>query len=722
RHPLGAVNPRVLAALAALGLLLPAASWAGNNTYCVGAPGPFFSNGVCGSAAVREQHRRWHFHVYVTDGDSCYQCFDERDNTCETDFLRNHPGWRTVSGTACAGLGDPADDGVKFHVVAGKDVTAELKPPAPTKAVVSTDASPRGRGPYAVGDEVTFDLRARVGPDSLRAFPGGELVLTDIATGEEVLRVPVTSHGDGTGEVVVSLPQAGRLAATLDVPSVALTGSETDGGRNPVHRVLQVGECRSRLHARGPPQALLLGGDRLTVRGVVEDARGAAQSVAVLDGKHARFVLVRADGSEVVVPAVRAGEVLEGELVAPTLASGAEEAQILLAADGNGLCSGEALTVTLSHLPLTLEPSAPATCWTDRACPLAFELGRPPTGPGRERADALLSDPGLEVLARLGGQRVTPRKNGDSWLIDVTPTTEGRVHGELELLWSGARSLRAEIGVDVRQSIQLALPDSVSLGDIEGGASPEDTCVPLSFAAGQGMLGSRFSIALAAPCVACEAEVVAVDKGQAYSLPLDEIVLGKDEELPICLKVARCPTAPGGGSAELVVTPLEPLFADQVRRVTVEYSVQSRGLLACWGWLLWTVGGLVALLLLVYGFIRPVGFEPGTSVRMASTEKNLRRAARVLLEEQRGGRKGWYRSARVHIDGGGAPTGSKRQAMFTLLPYAGGVAVLSRAGVQRQDRRTRRMEPAEADGPAGSVPLARGRVYAIGDLLLKVGG
>ena len=66
----------ILRAVALLLLALtlgPAAAFAGSNTYCVGVPGPFFTNGVCGSDAVRSQHARWHFHTYVSDGQYCYQ-------------------------------------------------------------------------------------------------------------------------------------------------------------------------------------------------------------------------------------------------------------------------------------------------------------------------------------------------------------------------------------------------------------------------------------------------------------------------------------------------------------------------------------------------------------------------------------------------------------------------------------------------------------------------
>ncbi len=712
-------------ALMLLALTLgPSAAFAGSDTYCVGVPGPFFTNGVCGSDAIRSQHARWHFHTYVSEGQHCYQCFDERDNTCETDFLRNHPEWMPISGSSCGVLGRaPQEEGVKFHVIDGEDVTSQLNPSAPKGVTVTTEVTPQGRGPYAVGGVVRFDVETRIAPDQLRPFQGGELVLSDVDTGEEVARVPVDGGTDGKGEVSVALPRAGRLRATLEVGTVGLPGTEMESTRDAVHWVLRVGGCVLGTIVEGPAGALLLGGDDLALVGRVVDNKGVTLPASSLDGQNPRFLLTREDGTEVGVVATMDGDRLAGTLVMPELASGTEVARVQLVTDADTTCPGEALEVTLSHSPLTLAPSVPEVCWTGRPCVMRFELGRPTGAAARARADELLADQGLEVLARLGGQRVMASRTGDNFTITTTPDSEGRLHTEVELLWSGDRSLRAEASVEVRESIELVLPEDVDLGTVSGGTSPEDTCVPLSFSAGRGTLGSRFSVTLEGePCEGCEAEVVAVVSGQAYDLPLDEVVIGRDQEIPICLRVSRCPTGPDGGEASLVVTPLEPLFADQVRRVRVSYAVQPRGLLDCWGWMLrWLLGGL-GMFAIGYGFLRPVGFEPGTSVRMASSDKNLRRASRVLLEEQRGGKKGWYRSACVHVDAGGAPTGRRREALFTFVPYAGGVALRSSAGVERQNRRTRKMEPAPADGPGGSVPLARGRLYAVGDILIKVGG
>ncbi len=707
-----------------LSLLTPPFARAGTNTYCVGAPQHIFMSGECDSRAVRALHPVWHFHVFVSDGESCFECFDERDDTCETDFLRNHPEWTQISGKGCVAVGHaPTDEGVKFHVIAGKDVSQ--KPDVdPSRGVsVKSIVTPKRLGPFSVGDEARFDVSVQVGAGELRPFEQGDLVLSDAESGAELSRFPVKNLGAGKGVAFARLPRRGRVRATFDVGGVVLRPGEVEVGRDHTHWVLRVSECRLRAAVRGQSGSFLLGGDSLAVRGEVVDRGGGVADPDTLVGRPARFVLRREDGTEESTAAQLGDQGLEASIRAPIIKSGSESATVQLVVDGEPeVCPGDPLPVTLSHLPLTLEASGPDTCWTDRPCEFNFSLGRPESGLAASRAEELLKEPGLEVIARLGGRRVETSRKGDVFTVVKTPTTQGRLHGELELLWSGTRSLAAEISVDVEESIELVLPDAISLGAIEGGSTLSSTCAPLSFAEGKGSLGSRFSVELAEPCGNCEAEVVSVVQGQVFDLPLDEVVIGADQELPICLRVARCPTGLAGGSQELILRPLEPLFQDQERRVTVQYTVKSRGLFDCWDWLLRWLGGALVLAVILYGWIRPQGFEPGSSIRLASSEKGLRRAPRLLLEEEPGGRTGWYRSACVYVDAGGATTRRRRDALFSCVPSGGGVTVRSHSGIERQDRRTRKMEPIDTREVASGTALQRGRLYRVGDLLIKAGG
>lgn len=687
--------------------LLPGLARAGNDTYCVSSGTTYGDPGACGSDEVRAQHARWHFHCNVTDGSDCYQCFDERDNTCETDFLRNNPGWSAVSRTKCMVLGAPPTEQLKFHVVAGKDVTSAMTPAPPRLVTVETRVETTGRGPFAVGDTVQFRPKALVGGE-LRPGVEGTLVVTDPATGEELSRLPV----DGTGPASIILDRVGELEVRFE-PRGALRGGEEEAKSFIHRRTLRIAGCGTRTHVRGVG-GLYLAGDAVEVSGELTDARGDPLPSRQLQG--GQFVLRYETGREETVAAVLAGGAIRASIPVPD-ELGPASIQLVAPADDT-VCPGDALSINVSAMPLSVVPEAPAVCWTGRPCRLPFVVQRPVAeGPAAARAAELLADPGLEVLARLSGQRVTPERGLDTYVIETIPAREGTLHADVELLWDGTRSVSGAASVEVRESIELVVPSDLALGDVPGG-DIEGSCVPLSFDGSRGALGSRFSVRLAEPCASCEAELVSVVDGQVFGLPLDEIVLGEDHALPICLRVGRCPTGDEGATRELIVTPLEPLFADQERRVSVSFSVARRSALDCWAWLLWWILGGLAVVFVAYGWIRPQGFEPGTSVRLAGSEKHMRRAPRLLLEEQRGGKKGWYRSARVRIDGGGAPTTRRREAAFTFVPHAGGVGVRG-AAVLRQDRRSRRFEPVEA--VAGVVGLQRGRQYEIAGMLVKLG-
>lgn len=704
------MTPRLTLLLLVLGLA-PGLARAGNNTYCVSAGTSFVDPGACGSDAVARLHARWHFHTHVTDGVDCYHCFDERDNTCETDFLTNNPSWSAVSRTKCMVLGAPPTEQLKFHVVEGKDVTGSITPASPKRVTVESWVEPVGRGPYGVGDSVTFRVGTQVG-DQPRGFVRGTLVVTDSATGEEVARVPVDGSPDGRGRATTTLDQPGSLEVRFEAETVLRSGEQL-GGPQALTRSLQVTGCGARAHVRGAG-GLYVPGDTIEVTGELVNARGEALDPSRLAG--ARFVLQLETGREESVAATVGDDGVTASIPVPDEAG--EGSVQLLALGDDTVCPGDALPVTVSAIPVTIAPEPPAVCWTGRPCTIPFVVYRPTAaGPAATKAAELLNDPGMEVLARLSGQRVDPQPFADRYVLEMVPAREGALHAEVELLWDGSRSVSGAASVEVRESIELVVPSDLHLGEAAGG-DIEGTCVPLSFDGSKGALGSRFSVRLAEPCSDCEAELVSVVDGQVFGLPLDEIVLGEDHALPICLRVGRCSTGDAGATRELVVTPLEPLFADQERRVSVSFTVAHRSALECWAWLLWWILGGLGVAVVVYGWIRPEGFEPGMSVRLAGSEKNLRRAPRLLLEEQRGGKRGWYRSARVRIDGGGAPTTRRREAAFTFVPHAGGVGVRG-AAVLRQDRRSRRFEPVEA--VAGVAALQRGRLYEIAGLLVKLG-
>ena len=705
---------RLVLGVLLVALLAAPSAFAGNNTYCVGA------RGECSTPAIEAKHSKWHFHTFVTDGEHCYECYDEVDNTCETNFLRNHSGWSTTGLGRCLAIGmAPQDEGVKFHVIGGREVTPPKKPKPPPKKKVTLrgEIYKRTPGPYAVGDSVTLNVRVMKGKEA-RTFSGGTVIVTD-KTGKELERVPVRVKGGSakTAKVSIKLPP-GTVRVSFVPDDPGLRSNEVLGNVDNPQLAFVVGSCPFRGALDGTPSVLLIG-DSLEVTGAVRAHKGKADA-SKLGGAKLELLLQLDDGLEARFPATLSGTSIRGSITAPDIDGKSATGKVSVVSTGSPtICPGTSKPVTVSRVPFTLTGTAPDQCWTGQECVATFDVGVG-TGPAADKARALLASPELEVIAKVGADRVSVDGTaaGGRLTLRTTPEREGRVTFSVELLGKG-ESVRAEAWSDVAEAITLRLPEDLDLGKVSGG-DVADSCVNLDFSGSNGAMGARFAVSLADPCADCEAELVTVADGTAYELPLDELTIGKDQVLPICLRVGRCPTGADGGEQTLVVTPLESKFAGQEKRVRVRYTVAGKGSLECWGWVLWWILGAIALFVIWYGFKRPVGFPPGASILVASDSRKLRRAAKMLLEDQPGGKKGWYRSARVHVDGGGASCKSSRDALFTLVPYGGGVGIVA-SGLLRQDKRTRKMEPAEPLPGDKAVSLSRGREYQVGSLVLKLG-
>ncbi len=710
------------AALAALLLTLgllgaPALAQAGNNTYCVGA------SGECNTRAVKAKHGKWHFHTFVTNGKDCYECYDEVDSTCATNFLRSHPDWSTAGLGRCTVLGMAEQaEGIVFHVIGGRETAPPKpkKPPPKKKVTLTTEVFRKSPGPYAVGDEVQFDVRVRGDGKDPRTFSGGDVVVRD-KQGREVARVPVRVKGGSaeTASVTVKVP-AGDLSVQFEPRDPMVRANEELGKLDSPAMTLTVGSCPFRAGLTGPP-AIVLIGETLQVTGSVQAHTGGAASASDLAGAKLELLLQLEGGLEARFPARLEGNRITGSIKAPDIDSTASVGRVTVVSAGSPvICPGATLPVTVSKAPFTLTAAAPETCWTGQPCIATFTVGVG-TGPAAAKAQELLNQPELEVIAKVGGERVPfdGTAAGGTITVSTTPASEGAVTFSLELNSRG-ESTAAQVQSDVAEAIVVRLPEELDLGRISG-SDLVSTCQPLDFSASNGAMGARFAVELADPCADCEAQLVSVSDGQKFELPLSEIIIGKDQELQICLVVGRCPTGEAGGEQTLLIKPLEARFAGQEKRVAVRYTVPGRGSLSCWGWMLWWLLGAVVLFIVWYGFVRPEGFPPGASIQLAQNSKKLRRADRVLLEDQPGGKKGWYRSAKVHFAGSGDATSRRSDAQFTLVPAGGGVGVIATGGLLRQDPRTRKMEPAEPLPGDDAVVLSSGREYQAGGLVLRLG-
>lgn len=698
-----------LACAVALCWLLPSAAQAGQ-TWCVGAAGE------CNARAVRKMHDSWHFHTHVTDGDKCYECYDEVDDTCETGFLAATSGWRPIDPIRCALYGAaPASEGVKFHRVNGRDVVTP--PPPPKQVELAADIARVSPGPYAVGDTVRFDVRLTdPATGEARPFSGGDLVLVD-DSGAEVARVPVDASATGAASADVVLDRGGNFKARFDVRGPQLGKGETLAGTKTADLALVVGDCPMRGDV-GSTEPVVLQGEEVVLSGTVRTHKG--EPVAGPDlPPGLEFVLGLADGTEVRGAAVPSGAELTVTLVVPQIDVPLASASVHLVGDGPpAVCPGAGKTLQVSQLGVALNPSGPERCWTGLPCRVTFDVLVPGAGAGRP--SRFLEDPELLVSGRIGGTEVGT--GGDiasrRLTIDHTPEAAGTLTFILTMQALN-QEVRGTLQVPVSESISLSLPSEIDLGTVQGGQPVEETCVPLDFSQSRGVLGESFHAELGEPCEDCEERLVTVANAQASHLPLD-IEIGLDQVLPVCLVVGRCPSGKGELTRTLILRPNAEPFTDQERRVTVRYSVVGKGALACWSGLLWTILALVLVAIWLYGFIRPIGFEPGVKIRLSGTERGVDKATGFVLEDMPGGKRRWYRSAVVHFDAGASPVRSARRGVVSVVPMKGGGLLLRcRGGLLKQDKRSRRMVDDVSGTPREGTPMRRNTKYQVGNLWLK---
>jgi hypothetical protein len=116
--------------------------------------------------------------------------------------------------------------------------------------------------------------------------------------------------------------------------------------------------------------------------------------------------------------------------------------------------------------------------------------------------------------------------------------------------------------------------------------------------------------------------------------------------------------------------------------------------------------------------VRPHDFEPSACVYVAGSELGLKRASALVLREVPGGRRGFYRNARMCLNAGGDFVRAPRAAVLVLEAGAGSSTRFATAGgLERKVQRTGKWEPVPVEEfTAGYTPNT---VYRVGSLYLK---
>jgi hypothetical protein len=390
-------------------------------------------------------------------------------------------------------------------------------------------------------------------------------------------------------------------------------------------------------------------------------------------------------------------------------------------------CPDGSAVVTVSELGLGLDASElPTTCFAGYPCTGVARFVRPDTEPARSLVAELLSDPATQVV----------RYEGPNLLSRSAPASDDRYGWQVNYADVGHASWRIVIEgpagnfelppheLEIRPPLVMHLAARLDLGSIPAGTPFSETCQPLDFSGSDAAQEHEWRLHVTGTD-ACEAEpvlgfvnVFGLADRVPLSEPVDVAALDPDRPvLDICLDTRGCDAEAAPSGVVLTVTPKTPLFADQVKRVALTWEVTERSFWACHGWWLLPLLAVCLLAIVIGGFVWPRRFQPHVAIRVASSAAALKRTSALGLRGLPGSGAGWYRHARLAIQGDGQVNGQIRTARVEVRAGSGGVTLVS-SSLQSLDRRTRRFVDVE-DAATGHIPSSH-TIYRAGDVFFQV--
>jgi hypothetical protein len=187
----------------------------------------------------------------------------------------------------------------------------------------------------------------------------------------------------------------------------------------------------------------------------------------------------------------------------------------------------------------------------------------------------------------------------------------------------------------------------------------------------------------------------------------------------VCMVAPGCCADAKAEAAVMVIRGQNPHYHPEAVEVPLLFTVARTPLLTCWWRVIAGIIGAIILLLVGYGFIKPFDFDGQEVIRLASKENGLARSAGRRLRELPGGRRGFYRDAKVAFDGTGGAVNPSSGASLVLKATKNDAAVVSKTTIEQKDPRTRKWAPIDAGD--GLLYLRRGVVYRVGEFYFRIG-
>lgn len=341
---------------------------------------------------------------------------------------------------------------------------------------------------------------------------------------------------------------------------------------------------------------------------------------------------------------------------------------------------------------------------------------------GRTFDDAqFFESDGFQASATLGGQEVPLVRQPDhTFVARLRPDREGRLPLTVRFQnrWLDLSTSAPDVLVEGWAPLVLrANPSTLDFGAWTGTDRLEQRCVTIDLAGSEGI--DRVPLELAADSLPAGLMLAAPGVDTA-SMVVPVALDGT--KATVCLAAPPCCTEASIGPADGIQFQLRganPHYHPTALRLPVTTDLGATPWWVCWWKWIASSLGLVAFGLVVYGFVSPRDFDPDDVIRMARNESALSRAVARRLVELPGGRRGFYRHARVAFDGTGNALPSPKGAVLSLVANAGDPVVAVRGTLERKDPRTRQWVAVAPQDVADSV--RRGQVYRVGDFYFRLG-
>ncbi len=246
---------------------------------------------------------------------------------------------------------------------------------------------------------------------------------------------------------------------------------------------------------------------------------------------------------------------------------------------------------------------------------------------------------------------------------------------------------------------------------------------PIDFGAWTGARGESrrcVDVDLAGSLNADQVPLEAVPGGLrgGYRLEVATPPVVADGKLRVCLVAPGCCAAAPAG-ATLTLRGADPHYHDGAVTTPLAYRVEPTPFLTCWWPYLAAALGALVFVIIVLGFVRPRDFDKEEVIRLAKTEQALSRAGGRRLRDLPGGKRGFYRDARIALDGAGNAVRDTAGASVILKAAKGDPQLTIRGNLEEKDPRTRKFQP--VDLARGPVYLRRGIIYRSGEFVFRLG-